>query len=91
MLNLLLDESANCILRAATLPKSAYQLSKDCNVSLTTIYRQIKRLNDKKLLHVSGAIDKGGKKHFTFKSKSNVYCKCACSNVDISSFIESTK
>lgn len=85
---ILSDESVKRILRSATYPKSAYQLSKDCDVSLTTIYRQVKRLNDKKLLLVSGSIDESGKKHFTFKSKNNVYCKCICSNIDISSFIE---
>ena len=89
LLKILSDESVKHILQSATSHKSAYQLSKDCDVSLTTIYRQVKRLNDKKLLHVSGSIDKSGKKHFTFKSKNNVYCKCACANIDISSLIES--
>lgn len=88
LLKILSDESVKHIMRSATSPKSAYQLSKDCDISLTTVYRQVKRLNDKKLLHVSGSIDKSGKKHFTFKSKNNVYCKCACSTIDISSFIE---
>ncbi|MDE1815504.1 MAG: HTH domain-containing protein [Thaumarchaeota archaeon] len=76
-------------MQSATLPKNASELSKECNVSLTTVYRQVKRLNDKKLLIVSGSIDDGGKKHFTFKSKNSVYCKCACSTVDLTSFLQS--
>ncbi len=76
------------ILQSATIPKNAYELSKDCDISLTTVYRQVKRLNDKKLLVVSGSIDDGGKKHFTFKSKTSVYCKCACSNVDLTEFLK---
>ncbi|GEM_PF-1892442 len=87
LLKILSETSAIRILRSATLPKNAYQLSQECDVSLTTIYRQIKRLNDKKLLVVSGSIDKSGKKHFIFKSKKNVYCKCACSHIDLSPFI----
>lgn len=88
---MLTDRNTIKILRSATIPKSAYQLSSDCDISLTTIYRQVKKLNDKKILVVSGSIDKSGKKHFTFKSKNNVYCKCACSNIDLLPFIESMK
>ncbi|MDE1861600.1 MAG: HTH domain-containing protein [Thaumarchaeota archaeon] len=86
-MKLLSEDSAVRILQSATSPKNAYQLSKDCDVSLTTIYRQIKRLNDKRLLKVSGSIDKSGKKHFVFTSKTSVFCKCASCNIDISSFI----
>ncbi|MDE1830523.1 MAG: HTH domain-containing protein [Thaumarchaeota archaeon] len=89
LLRILSEKSALQILRSAASPKNAYQLSQECDVSLTTVYRQIKRLNDKKLLVVSGSIDKSGKKHFVFKSKTNVYCRCACSHIDISPFIKS--
>ncbi len=91
LLKILSDDSAISILRSAISPKSAYQLSMDCNVSLTTIYRHVKKLSDKKLLLVSGSIDNSGKKHFTFKSKNNVYCKCACSNIDLSPFTNPKK
>lgn len=87
LLKLLSEKSALHILKSATSPKNAYQLSQDCDISLTTVYRQIKRLNDKKLLVVSGSIDESGKKHFVFKSKTSVYCKCACSHIDISPFV----
>jgi len=88
LLRVLSEESAVRILRSATSPKNAYQLSQDCDISLTTVYRQIKRLNDKKLLVVSGSIDESGKKHFVFKSKQSVYCKCACSHIDLVPFVE---
>lgn len=82
---MLSEESAIRILTsAAASHKSAYDLSKDCQVSLTTIYRQIKRLNDMKLLEISGSIDASGKKHFMYKSKGAVYCRCACSHIDLS-------
>ncbi len=85
---ILSEKSIIRILQSATKPKNAYELSRDCDISLTTVYRQVKRLNDKKLITVSGSIDAGGKKHFTFKSKSNVYCKCACSNIDLTEFLK---
>lgn len=88
MLRVLSEESAVRILRSATSPKNAYQLSRDCDISLTTVYRQIKRMNDKKLLIVSGSIDESGKKHFVFKSKQSVYCKCACSHIDLDQFVK---
>ncbi|MDE1763556.1 MAG: HTH domain-containing protein [Thaumarchaeota archaeon] len=87
-MKILSEKSIIRILQSSTSPKNAFDLSRDCDVSLTTVYRQIKKLNDKKLLIVSGSIDSGGKKHFTFKSKNSVYCKCACSNIDLSPFIK---
>jgi DNA-binding transcriptional ArsR family regulator len=86
---ILSEESAIRILKsAASTHKSAYELSKDCQISLTTIYRQIKRLNDMRLLTISGSIDVSGKKHFMYKSKETVYCKCACSHIDLSNVIK---
>ena len=87
LLRVLSEESAIRILRSANSPKNATQLSQDCDISLTTVYRQIKRLNDKRLLVVSGSIDETGKKHFVYKRKQSVYCKCACSNIDLSPLI----
>lgn len=44
LLKIFSDESAIRILKSvAESHKSAYDLSKDCQVSLTTIYRQIKK------------------------------------------------
>lgn len=85
---MLSEKTVMRILQSAVLPKNASELSKDCDVSLTTVYRQVKRLSDKKLLVVSGSIDDDGKKHFTFKSKNSVYCKCACSTVDLTPFLQ---
>jgi DNA-binding transcriptional ArsR family regulator len=85
---ILSEDTATRILQsAAQSHKSAYDLKMDCEVSLTTIYRQIKRLNDMKLLAVAGSIDETGKKHFTYKSKESVYCKCACAQIDLSQFL----
>ncbi|HJU14555.1 MAG TPA: HTH domain-containing protein [Candidatus Nitrosotalea sp.] len=86
-MKVLSEESAVRILRSANSPKNAFQLSQDCDISLTTVYRQIKRLNDKKLLVVSGSIDESGKKHFVFRRRQSVYCKCACSTIDLSPFL----
>lgn len=86
---ILSEESAMLILKsAASSHKSAYELSKECEISLTTIYRQIKRLNDMKLLTISGSIDESGKKHFMYKSRENVYCKCACSYISLFSLLK---
>jgi DNA-binding transcriptional ArsR family regulator len=86
---ILSEESAIRILKSAALShKSAYDLSRDCQVSLTTVYRQIKRLNDVRLLSISGSIDISGKKQFMYKSKNTVYCKCSCSQVDLSQLLK---
>lgn len=82
---ILSEDSAIRILKsAAQSHKSAYDLSMDCEISLTTIYRQIKRLSDMKLLAISGSIAETGKKHFMYKSKESVYCKCTCAQLDLS-------
>ena len=79
LLKIISDKSAIRLLKsAASYPKSAYELSRDCQVSLTTAYRQVKKLNNMKLLTVSGFIGETGKKYFMYKSKETVYCKCAC-------------
>jgi len=44
-----------------------------------------------KLLSISGSIDVSGKKQFMYKSKDNVYCKCACSHIDLSQLIKNPK
>ncbi len=64
-------------------PKTAFEISKDCNVSLTTTYRQLRRLSDRKIMNVTGTINERGKKNFTYESKKNVYCKCARSQVKL--------
>jgi DNA-binding transcriptional ArsR family regulator len=85
---ILSEESAVRILKSSALShKSAYDLSRDCQVSLTTVYRQIKRLNDMRLLSISGSIDISGKKQFMYKSKDTVYCKCSCSHIDLSQLL----
>ena len=86
---ILSEESALHILQSASLShKSAYELSKDCDISLTTAYRQLKRLNDMKLLSISGSIDSSGKKQFTYKSKDIVFCKCSCSHINLSQLLK---
>ena len=86
---ILSEESAMRILKsAAASHKSAYELSRDCKVSLTTTYRQIKRLSNMRLLSISGSIDTCGKKQFMYKSKDNIYCKCSCSHIDLSQLLK---
>ena len=89
---ILSEESAMRILKsAASSHKSANDLSRDCHISLTTAYRQLKRLNDMKLLSISGSIDSSGKKQFTYKSKDIVFCKCSCSHINLSQILKKIK
>lgn len=81
------SNSAKILKTTSDSSKSAYEISKDCEMSLTTVYRELRKLNEINLVKISGSIDNSGKKHFKYESKKHVYCKCAQSNIDISSLI----
>lgn len=50
-------------------PKSVTEIATCTDISLSTVYRKIQSLCDGKLLVISGAISKDGKKSFCYKSK----------------------
>lgn len=50
-------------------PKSAVDLSAITKIPISTVYRRLQELYDKKLLAISGSISKDGKKFFLYKSK----------------------
>lgn len=50
-------------------PKSAIEISYECKIPISTVYRRIQILHDNKLLLTSGAISEDGKKLFLYKSK----------------------
>jgi predicted transcriptional regulator len=52
-----------------TVPKAAIEISADCNIPISTVYRRLQILYDNKLLGISGAITTEGKKHFLYKSR----------------------
>ncbi|MFQ5440011.1 MAG: helix-turn-helix domain-containing protein [Nitrosopumilaceae archaeon] len=50
-------------------PKSAVELSRECEIPISTVYRRIQMLHDAKMLNTSGQISGEGKKFFLYKSK----------------------
>lgn len=50
-------------------PKSAIELTVECHIPVSTVYRRIQMLHDAKMLYISGHISEGGKKSFLYKSK----------------------
>ncbi len=49
-------------------PKSAKQISQETKISISSVYRKLKKLEDKELLERSGAISHEGAKIFFYKS-----------------------
>jgi len=50
-------------------PKSARDISAEYDIPLSTVYRRIAALLDKKLLITTGIISEAGKKYFLYQSK----------------------
>lgn len=50
-------------------PKPAIEISANCKIPISTVYRRLQMLNEGKLVAISGAITREGKKHFLYKSK----------------------
>ncbi len=57
-------------------PKSAKQLSQECNIPISTAYRRVQQLHDHKLVTISGMINEDGKKYFLYKSKVKGIVSC---------------
>jgi predicted transcriptional regulator len=56
----------NCILAK---PKSAAQISAECNILLSMVYRRLQYLEESGILQTTGEITEDGKKRFTYLSK----------------------
>jgi len=56
----------NCILAK---PKSAAQISAECNILLSMVYRRLQYLEEAGVLQTTGEITEDGKKRFTYLSK----------------------
>jgi len=59
-------------------PKSAIEIAEYSEIPLSTVYRRLQTLHDRKLLAISGMISEEGKKLFLYKSK----IKSICVNYD---------
>jgi predicted transcriptional regulator len=56
----------NCILQK---PKSAAEISAECNILLSMVYRRLQYLEEAGILHTTGEITEDGKKRFTYLSR----------------------
>ena len=54
-------------------PKSARDISAEYDIPLSTVYRRIAALLDKKLLITTGIISEDGKKYFLYQSKAKKF------------------
>ena len=50
-------------------PKSVIEISALTKIPISTVYRRVQELHDKKLLAISGQLSDDGKKFFLYKSK----------------------
>ena len=77
ILGILADKYSRAILEATMdSPKSAIELSVDCQIPISTAYRRVQELHDNKLLGISGSINEDGKKYFLYKSKIKAIMTC---------------
>jgi len=77
LLEILADKYSRAVLESTReCPKSAKQLSQECNMPICTTYRRVQGLYDRKLLSISGTINENGKKFFLYKSKVSGITSC---------------
>ena len=70
LLEILSDKYCRSILNAIMYkPKSAMEITQECQIPVSTVYRRIQMLHDAKMLNTSGQISGDGKKFFLYKSK----------------------
>jgi len=70
ILEMLSDRYCRAIMESTmNAPKSAIEISSDCKIPISTVYRRLQSLYENKLLAISGAITREGKKHFLYKSR----------------------
>ena len=64
-----MDEKASLSLIATNKSKSAYEVSRECNLPLSTTYRKLEALMQQNMVKVSGEIS-NGKRHLLFTNNS---------------------
>lgn len=70
ILEIMSDKYCRAIIESTmNVPKSAIEISAECKIPISTVYRRLQNLHDSKLLGISGSITSEGKKHFLYKSK----------------------
>jgi predicted transcriptional regulator len=70
MLWILSDSYSRTILKSVKdIPKSCMEISAECKIPISTVYRRMQCLHDQKLVHTTGSISDDGKKYFLYKSR----------------------
>jgi len=70
ILEIMADKYSRDLLRATgEVPKSAFRISQETGIPISTVYRRIQKLQDAGVVRVSGEINLEGKKHFLYQSK----------------------
>ena len=70
ILEIMADRYSRDLLRTTReLPKSAFRMSQDTGIPISTVYRRIQKLQDAGVVRVSGEINLEGKKHFLYQSR----------------------
>lgn len=74
MANVVTEKYARIILQGTmNHPKSARDISAEYNIPLSTVYRRLETLLDKKLLITTGVIVDDGKKSFLYQSRAKKF------------------
>lgn len=77
LLEIMADRYSRTILESTReMPKSAIDLSNECQIPISTAYRRVQKLHSHKLLGISGSISQDGKKYFLYKSKVTSIMTC---------------
>jgi len=70
ILEIMSDRYCRAIIESTmNVPRSAIEISAECKIPISTVYRRLQNLHDSKLLGISGSITSEGKKHFLYKSR----------------------
>jgi len=73
ILEIISDKYGRVILsKTMVKPKSAMEIAAESGIPISTVYRRLQTLHDKKLVGISGSISEDGKKYFLYKSKIKV-------------------
>lgn len=85
ILEMISDRYCRAIIEATmNAPKSAIEISADCKIPISTVYRRLQSLYEGKLLAISGAITQEGKKHFLYKSRvRSIFTKFNGENIEV--------
>ncbi len=85
ILGILSDRYCRAIIESTmAVPKAAIEISAECGIPISTVYRRLQILHDSKLLGISGAITTEGKKHFLYKSKVRAMTsRFNCGNLEV--------